>query len=100
MKRPCLDCPRIGEWKRGRCEQHERARDKARGTKAQRGYGSSVVVSPLGCASYDATRAAYRRRMEAGERFACWRCGRPLASSWTLGHCDVDRTVVHELSPR
>lgn len=34
-------------------------------------------------------------RCRRGGRFACWRCGRPLASSWTLGHCDVDRTVVH-----
>lgn len=95
VKRPCLDCPRIGEWKRGRCDQHERARDKARGTTTERGYGSATVTSPLGTATYDATRRAYARRMAAGRAYDCWRCSRPLEGAWTLGHCDIDRSLVH-----
>lgn len=40
-------------------------------------------------------RAEYARRMEAGEGFDCWRCGKPVdpAADWDLGHDDYDRSV-------
>lgn len=35
--------------------------------------------------------------MDAGERFACWRCGKALGTrrgtDWVLGHDDHDRAV-------
>lgn len=82
----CLEpgCPTL--TKRSRCPEHERAKDKARGTRQQRGYD----------AAHDRLRADYQRRMDAGERFDCWRCERPIDPlAWTLGHCDDDRRVYH-----
>ena len=82
VKRPCLDCPRIGEWKRGRCDQHERARDKARGPRA---HGNAD-------ATHKRTRAAYQRRINAGETLHCWRCHKAIdPTDWHLGHDGVDR---------
>ena len=84
MKRPCLDCPRIGEWKRGRCDQHERARDKARGPRA---HGNAD-------ATHKRTRAAYQRRIDAGETLHCWRCHEAIdPTDWHLGHDDDDRSI-------
>lgn len=84
MKRPCLECPVIGEWRRGRCPEHERARDKARGARA---HGNAD-------ATHKRTRAGYQRRMDAGHQFTCWRCGRPIdPTNWHLGHDDHDRTI-------
>jgi hypothetical protein len=69
-----------------RCTEHTRALDKARGTRQRRGYGPE----------HDALRADYQRRMDAGEAFTCWRSGEPIdPTNWTLGHCDVDRSVYH-----
>ena len=74
--------------KRTRCRDHERAKDKARGTRAERGYG----------AGHQALRADWQRRMDAGEQVICWRCadqGRPHVvdpTRWDLGHDDNDRT--------
>ena len=66
------------------CKAHERAKDQARGTRQQRGYD----------AKHDALRADYQRRMDAGERFTCWRGGEPIdPSNWHLGHDDNDRTA-------
>lgn len=65
-----------------RCPEHERAKDKARGTTAERGYG----------AQHRRLRAGYQRRMGEGETFTCWRCGKPIDPiAWDLGHRD-DRT--------
>ena len=83
--RACLDCPRIGHWKRGRCNEHERARDKQRGRRQQRGYD----------AEYDAQRRAWQRRMNQGSTIKCWRCDEPIdPEHWHLGHDDDDRTVI------
>lgn len=79
-------CPTIGNWTRGRCPIHERARDKQRGTRAQRGYD----------AAYDRERKAWQARLDHGERLTCWRCGNPIdPAAWHLGHDDHDRTVIH-----
>ena len=78
----CLDCPRIGRWPRGRCPDHDRARDRARGTRQERGYD----------APHDRLRAHHQRRMDAGRTYTCWRCGDPIdPRSWHLGHDDHDR---------
>ena len=82
--RRCLDCPRITTTG-NRCPEHERARDRARGTRQARGYG----------APHDRLRAHYQRRMDAGETFTCWRpdCAHPInPQAWHLGHDDHDRT--------
>ena len=84
----CIEpgCPDLTE--RTRCDDHERDRERARGTRQQRGYD----------AAHDRLRADYQRRMDAGERFTCWRCaeaGRPHdvdPAAWHLGHDDHDRT--------
>lgn len=71
-----------------RCTEHTRQRDRARGTRQERGYD----------ADYDAVGRDYQRRMDAGELFKCWRCDSPLGPrrgvDWTLGHDDHDRTVL------
>ena len=82
--RVCLDCPALGPWQRGRCPTHDRVRDRARGTRQERGYD----------APHDRLRAHYQRRMDAGEGFTCWRpgCGTPIdPTRWHLGHDDHDR---------
>lgn len=67
-----------------RCTDHTRAKDKARGTRQQRGYD----------AAHDKLRADYQRRMDAGETHTCWRCSRPInPNAWHLGHDDHDRTM-------
>lgn len=81
--RVCIEdgCPTL--TRTTRCPAHTRAKDKARGTRQQRGYD----------AAHDKLRAEYQRRMDAGERFTCWRCPRPIdPSDWHLGHDDHDRS--------
>lgn len=74
-------CPVL--TKATRCQEHTRAKDRARGTRQQRGYDSG----------HDRLRRAYQLRMEAGEVFACWRCGHEIDSdAWDLGHDDADRS--------
>lgn len=92
----CLDCPAIGAWPRGRCPDHERARDQARGTKTQRGYGSTILDTPLGQMTYDQCRTEYQRRLDDGERMNCAdQCGDAIEpSSWHLGHHNTDRGVI------
>ena len=77
----------------GRCPGCERAHDQARGTRQQRGYD----------AAYDRAHRDYQRRMDAGERFVCWRCLEergvrhhvdPRPGRWHLGHDDQDRSVI------
>ena len=85
-RRPCAEpgCPTITDATR--CPTHTRARDRARGTRQERGYG----------AAHDRLRADYQRRMDRGETFECWRCGDDInPERWTLGHCDDDRSVYH-----
>ena len=68
-----------------RCPEHTRARDRARGTTAQRGYGTS----------HQRLRRALSPIVQAG-RATCWRCGLPIApdEAWDLGHDDEDRTIT------
>lgn len=85
--RVCRDCPAIipATAYKGRCPKHARQADKARGTKAERGYD----------ASYHQQRRAWQRRMNTGERVTCWRCDEPIdPEHWHLGHDDDDRTVL------
>jgi hypothetical protein len=79
-----VNCPTLGH--NTRCTKHAQAKDQARGTSAQRGYG----------AAHQRLRADYQRRMDDGERFTCWRCGCAIdPTDWTLGHCDDDRAMYH-----
>lgn len=76
-------CPTIidSNTYRGLCPPCARARDKTRGTRAQRGYDTT----------YDRERRDYKHRIEAGETILCWRCGQPVDTDFHLGHSD-DRT--------
>ncbi|WP_082921109.1 hypothetical protein [Rhodococcus sp. HS-D2] len=66
-----------------RCLEHRRQVEQARGTTAQRGYGSA----------HQHTRKAWRPAVEAG-RVRCARCRRPIrpGQAWDLGHDDRDRS--------
>ena len=76
------DCPTLTNTTR--CTTCERAKDKARGTRQQRGYD----------AAHDRLRAACQRRMDEGETFDCLRCTKPIDPSyWRLGHDDHDRSI-------
>lgn len=76
-------CPNLTNTTR--CPDCTRTRDRARGTRQQRGYGYD----------HDRLRAQYQRRMDEGETFTCWRCPRPIdPTSWDLGHDDHDRSVT------
>lgn len=70
----------------GKCGDCRRKADRARGTKQARGYD----------AAHDRLGHDYQRRMDDGERFDCWRCGRQLGTrrgiDWQLGHDDHDRS--------
>lgn len=89
-RRVCLEhgCPTLTD--RTRCGPHERDRDRARGTRQQRGYD----------AEHDRVGVEYQRQLDAGQRFDCWRCHMPLTGTvrgrdWMLGHCDADRAKHH-----
>lgn len=61
-----------------RCPTH-RERDKARGTRQERGYN----------AAHNRLRDDCQRRMDRGETFECWKCGDDInPERWTLGHCN------------
>ena len=84
-KHPCRDCPRPVPAGTARCPEHTRAHDRARGTKAQRGYGRD----------HDRLRRALAPIVAAG-RATCWRCGLPIPPNtpWHLGHDDHDRAIT------
>jgi hypothetical protein len=87
-KRVCLEpgCPTLTTT--SRCERHTRERDRARGTRQQRGYDSA----------HDGLRAHWQRRLDMGEVVWCWRCltqgqRTPIdPKAWHLGHDDGDRS--------
>lgn len=86
-KRVCAEpgCPTITD--QTRCTSHTRARDKARGTRQERGYN----------AQHDNLRAAYQQRIDSGEHITCWRpgCWTVLTGrTWHLGHDDHDRSIT------
>lgn len=69
-----------------RCPPHTRERDRARGTRQQRGYD----------AAYDIRRNADVRAMANGAVLTCWRCGAVvMPHDYSLGHCDDDRRLIH-----
>lgn len=69
-----------------RCPTHTRDRDKARGTRQQRGYDSD----------YDHRRKADVHAMANGAVLTCWRCGHVvMPHDYSLGHCDDDRSILH-----
>ena len=75
-------CPILGT--KPRCKAHTRQRDKARGTRQQRGYDNA----------HDKLRRAYQRSMDNGCVYHCWRCTRLIdPNDWHLGHDDHDRNV-------
>lgn len=87
-RRVCSEpgCPEIQDATR--CATHTRAKDRARGTRQQRGYDRD----------HDNLRASWQRKLNAGLIVYCWRpdCGtRITPNDWTLGHCDIDRTKYH-----
>ena len=89
-KRVCAEpgCPTLTD--RARCTEHTRQRDKARGTRQQRGYD----------AAYDIERVTWQRHMDAGHVVTCWRCaeqGKPHPvdpARWHLGHDNHDRRII------
>lgn len=79
--KPCLDCKRPTPGTR--CPECERSRDRARGTRQQRGYG----------AEHNKQRARWLPLVATGN-VKCWRCGDYITAGarWDLGHDDHDRT--------
>lgn len=79
----CLEpgCPEVQP--ESRCKDHRRAKDKARGSAAERGYGQV----------HRATRAQWAPMVATGH-VRCWRCGEPIeaGAAWDLGHDDEDRS--------
>lgn len=74
-------CPELSD--QARCSTHRRARDKARGTRQQRGYGWR----------HDQQRADIQRRIDNGAAVGCVTCGVALVDrAWDLGH-NTDRTA-------
>ena len=77
-------CPTLTD--RTRCTTHERARDRARGTRQERGYD----------ADHDREAKRWRDAVRRGELVTCWRCGDPITdpNDCHLGHDDHDRRVT------
>lgn len=76
-------CPRITES--SHCPEHARAKDRARGTKTERGYGKE----------FQAERKVWVRMVAEGV-VNCWRCLKliPPDGDFHLGHDENDRTVI------
>lgn len=84
-KRICRQpgCPTIipADAYRGLCDQHRREYDRARGSKAERGYGPE----------HQAERARILALILAGKDVRCVTCNEPLDVDFHLGH-NADRT--------
>lgn len=77
-------CPELTD--RTRCPAHRRQRERARGTRQQRGYD----------ADYDRMRRGLEQQLAAGEVLTCWRCDHVVfPHDLSLGHCDDDRSILH-----
>ena len=76
-------CPRITSARY--CAEHARAHDKARGTKAQRGYNKE----------FQAERRVWVTMVATGE-VRCWRCLKPIlpGAEFHLGHDDSNRSII------
>jgi hypothetical protein len=71
-------CPRL--QRESRCAEHRRQAERARGSSTARGYGYA----------HQQHRAAWQRRIDAGEVVYCWRCEttRITGRDWHDGHDD------------
>ena len=69
---------------RGLCTPCARKRDQTRGSRKDRGYGTT----------HQQTRTTWQHRFDAGEPINCWRCGLRIVDAWHLGHDDDDRTIT------
>ena len=101
--RICRSCSSIipsGTYK-GCCPTCSRTADQARGTKTERGYGSTVYPTPLGTMTYDQCRSRYQRLLNQGATITCHRCDDPIdPEHWHLGHNDDrDRLEGPECPP-
>ena len=76
------NCPEL--TRDTRCPVHTRLKDKARGTRQERGYG----------AEHERKRKAWLPKVAAG-KVNCWRCLKRISplEPWDLGHDDHDRTI-------
>ena len=79
---PATGCPILIPRTARYCPTHMAEHEARRGTAEQRGYGRE----------HRRLRAAYARRMAAGERFTCRHCGLTVTAPWDLGHND-ERTA-------
>jgi hypothetical protein len=77
-------CPELGTTTR--CQDHTRKRDRARGTRHERGYD----------AKHERLRKSWVPRVALGV-VECWRCGERISplEPWQYGHCDDNRDVWH-----
>lgn len=86
-KHPCAQagCPVAVPHGTSRCPDHTRERDRARGSRQQRGYGRD----------YDRTRRRWAPLVGTGT-VPCTRCHAPIppGTPWDLGHHDHDRTII------
>lgn len=77
--RPCLEegCPNLTTA--ARCHRHTRAKDKARGTRQQRGYDRT----------HELERERWKPTVEAGLAY-CSRCDQQIrpGEPWALDHTD------------
>jgi hypothetical protein len=86
-KRVCAEsgCPALVDagTRDGRCDQHRRERDRARGSSTDRGYGTE----------HQQIRAQWAPLVATGN-VKCWRCREfiPGDAPWHLGHDDHDRS--------
>lgn len=81
--RVCIEagCPAL--TRKTRCHEHERAKDRERGTSGERGYDYA----------HQQERAAWAPLVATGN-VKCWRCGEYITAgaAFDLGHDDADRS--------
>jgi hypothetical protein len=79
-----VGCPTLIPQGESRCATHRSERERARGTRQQRGYDRD----------HDALRKQWEPRVSTG-RVHCWRCGELIKATadWHLGHDDDDRRI-------
>lgn len=83
--RVCLDCPTLVRTG-SRCPACTRARDRARGSTAERGYGTE----------HRRIRAQLVAALSAGHALQCWRCGTTITrpDQFDVGHDDNNRAIT------